>query len=225
MKSSTIRRSTLSKESMDVIENLASESQLENENIYSEVESDNLPDEYVRPESDNRKDNKAKEIDLLWQSFKTTQSSPLISVLTGFILGTITTLLLITFIGSAIVNNANSDGVKIGSLVISKKLASPKIEENINSAKDIAGKKVTILEEEKVNTPEQDESAESQKDVLKNKVLKKYTIKDGDTVERIIKHYYGAYTPERAEMVMKANNLSNLDHISIGQILIIPMDK
>jgi hypothetical protein len=44
-------------------------------------------------------------------------------------------------------------------------------------------------------------------------------------VEAIIKHEYGAYTPERAEAIMKANNLSNLDHISIDQELLLPVEK
>ena len=56
-------------------------------------------------------------------------------------------------------------------------------------------------------------------------LTKKYIIKDGDTVEAIIKHEYGAYTPERAEAIMKVNNLSNLDHISINQVLLLPIEK
>ncbi len=62
MKSSTIRRSTLSKESMEVIENLS-----------KEQEMNNLPGEYyVRPEETASQEaqtssNKSQEIDLLWQ--------------------------------------------------------------------------------------------------------------------------------------------------------------
>ena len=68
MKSSTIRRSTLSKETMEVIENLA-----------KEQEESGLPGEYVRPDEIENSNNKTKEnelnamsqeIDLLWQNFK-----------------------------------------------------------------------------------------------------------------------------------------------------------
>ena len=50
-------------------------------------------------------------------------------------------------------------------------------------------------------------------------------LKDGDTVEAIIKRNYGSYTPERAEAIMKANNLKDLDHISIDQELLLPIEQ
>ena len=90
MKSSTIRRSALSKESMDVIENLANETQTDYSQS-SEQNSDYTPSEYYR-ETDNRSDNKSKEIDLLWQTFKSAQfntKSPIMHWIGGFILGVI----------------------------------------------------------------------------------------------------------------------------------------
>ncbi|MBR1461416.1 hypothetical protein IJ596_07300, partial [bacterium] len=84
MKSSTIGRSMLSKESMDVIENLSND-----EYMYEEIDEDvqnpeveDAPDEYLRSESDER-NSKSKEIDLLWQTFKTSQfntNSPVVYV-------------------------------------------------------------------------------------------------------------------------------------------------
>ncbi len=229
MKSSTIRRSTLSKESMDVIENLAGDAPIEDENIY-EAETDNLPDEYLRPEAQKHQDSKSKEIDMLWQSFKTAQfnpGSPIVSIFTGFILGVIFTVLLISLVGVAISNNYNeaSKPITIGSLVLTKKSNSIQLEENVNNAQTVANQKVSSLEEEPTTAEEKVEEPVQNEVSLTNKVMKKYTIKDGDTVEGIIKHYYGAYSPERAQDVMKANNLSNLDHINIGQVLLIPMDK
>ena len=58
MKSSTLRRSNLSKEKMAVLEAL---SKYKQESMY-----DNSPSVYVRP-------NKEKELDLLWQNFKISQ--------------------------------------------------------------------------------------------------------------------------------------------------------
>ena len=92
MKSSTIRRSTLSKESMEVIENLAKN------------QDGSGIDEYVRPDeiadssySESSNGSKSKEIDLLWQSFKAPQfnsKSPIAYVLMGFIAGVIVTIVL-----------------------------------------------------------------------------------------------------------------------------------
>ena len=90
MKSSTIRRSTLSKETMEVIENLA-----------KEQEESGLPGEYVRPDEIENSNNKTKEnelnamsqeIDLLWQNFKTNQfntNSPIINIIIGIIIGVV----------------------------------------------------------------------------------------------------------------------------------------
>ena len=92
MKSSTIRRSTLSKESMEVIEALS-----------KEQENDGSIGEYIRPEeieAANEKENdysKTQEIDLLWQNFKATQfnsNSPTAYILMGFAIGVITLLVL-----------------------------------------------------------------------------------------------------------------------------------
>ncbi len=92
MKSSTLRRSNLSKEKMAVLEAL---SKYKQESSY-----DNSPNVYVRP-------NKEKELDLLWQNFKISQKSeksPSVYLATGFIAGALTMLLL-----TAIVNFSVKD--------------------------------------------------------------------------------------------------------------------
>ncbi len=92
MKSSTLRRSNLSKEKMAVLEAL---SKYKQESAY-----DNSPNVYVRP-------NKEKELDLLWQNFKISQKSeksPSVYLATGFIAGALTMLLL-----TAIVNFSVKD--------------------------------------------------------------------------------------------------------------------
>lgn len=78
MKSSTIRRSNLSKEKMAVLEALSK---------YKQESHDITPNVYVRP-------NREKELDLLWQNFKVNQKldkSPNVYLATGFIGGVITT--------------------------------------------------------------------------------------------------------------------------------------
>ena len=85
MKSSTIRRSNLSKEKMAVLEALSK---------YRQESYDNTPNVYVRP-------NKEKELDVLWQNFKISQKaekSPSVYLATGFIAGVAATLLLVGII-------------------------------------------------------------------------------------------------------------------------------
>ena len=59
MKSSTIRRSNLSKEKMEVLEALSK---------YRQDSYDSSPSVYIRP-------NKERELDVLWQNFKLNQKS------------------------------------------------------------------------------------------------------------------------------------------------------
>lgn len=92
MKSSTLRRSNLSKEKMAVLEAL---SKYKQESSY-----DNSPSVYVRP-------SKEKELDLLWQNFKISQKSeksPSVYLATGFVAGALTMLML-----TAIVNFSVKD--------------------------------------------------------------------------------------------------------------------
>ena len=87
MKSSTLRRSNLSKEKMAVLEALS--------RYKEETSFDNSPSVYVRP-------NKEKELDILWENFKINQkSSPSVYLATGFVLGAIFMLILTTIISFA----------------------------------------------------------------------------------------------------------------------------
>ena len=82
MKSSTIRRSNLSKEKMAVLEALSK---------YRQDSYDNTPNVYVRP-------SKEKELDVLWQNFKISQKaekSPSVYLATGFIAGALSMLILV----------------------------------------------------------------------------------------------------------------------------------
>lgn len=93
MKSSTLRRSNLSKERMAVLEELAKN---------KKQPYDASPGVYVRA-------NKEKELDVLWQNFKVSQredKSPGIYLATGFVAGAVamlimTTLLSFSFQGSS----------------------------------------------------------------------------------------------------------------------------
>ena len=220
MKSSTIRRSTLSRETMEVIENLA-----------KDQDSNGLPNEYVRPEDietpKSENDSKAQEIDLLWQTFKTTQfntKSPLAYMTGGFLVGVIATILVLVCVG-AIAVKTDSKLPKKTLFGLEKKAPEQTLEQQTDRAKDTADMQVSIPNEEE-NVSSTPENASGSAEVTKGvKEFKKYVVQSGDTGESIIKHYYGSWSQEKADLVMKANNLTNFDKINIGQELIIPIQE
>ncbi len=221
MKSSTIRRSTLSKESMEVIEALS-----------KEQENDGSIGEYIRPEeieAANDKENdysKTQEIDLLWQNFKATQfnsNSPTAYILMGFAIGAITTLLVLFCIGWF------SNGKAYSTLFIkpAAPVEQPEVieEEQTPEAQNTEEEAPAAVEEQQpeAQEPKAEQKAEEAKPT--NVKMKKYVVKSGDTGESIIKHFYGSYSPEYADKIMQANDLKNLDRINIDQVLLIPIEK
>lgn len=232
MKSSTIRRSTLSKESMEVIETLA-----------KEQENEGSLGEYVRPDEEVAKQesdfaSKAQEIDLLWQNFKATQfnsKSPAAYVLIGFLVGVVATLVITFGVGYASNKTVSSTLPKASLFGIEKIFArhnqpqaEETLEEQADNAQDLAqDNKVSVPTEEETATVQNNTTesitAETNANVDSSK-MKKYVVKSGDTGESIMKHFYGSYSPEKAQLIMKANNLKSLDRINIDQELLIPME-
>lgn len=237
MKSSTVRRSALSKESINVIENLANEEENYSYNEPSDYQNqdnkandyykndDSIPNEYLRTSDnyDRNSDSKSKEIDLLWQSFKSAQfssKSPFIHALGGFAAGVISTLIVLALFG---VFSANTDMPKVTD-------QPPEEIEEIVESEPAATEETQVKAEEEQNVNDKIQEKEVKAEIKTETPAvsvktKKYIIKDGDTVEAIIKHEYGAYTPERAEAIMKVNNMPNLDRISIDQVLLLPVEK
>lgn len=214
MKSSTIRRSTLSRESMEVIENLA-----------KEQEQDGSLGEYVRPDDVQAKNEssgvKSQEIDLLWQTFKSTQfntNSPTAYILLGFIIGVITTLV----IGGFIIMNPKTN------LNINKLQQNDVQEQTLEEQAEggVVANVVAPDETENLSSNEQIGDTEQNQAQVATSIdtsnMKKYIVKSGDTVEGIIIKHYGSYSPEKAEMIMKANNMESLDRLQIDQELLIP---
>lgn len=100
MKSSTIRRSNLSKEKMAVLEALSK---------YRQDSYDETPNVYVRP-------SKEKELDVLWQNFKIGQKnekSPSVYLATGFIAGAIAMLILVALISISTHGISSNDNNQI----------------------------------------------------------------------------------------------------------------
>lgn len=96
MKSSTLRRSNLSKERMHVLEELSKN---------KKQPYDASPGVYVRA-------NKEKELDVLWQNFKVSQKedkSPGIYLATGFIAGAVAMLIMTTLLSFSVRGTDSSD--------------------------------------------------------------------------------------------------------------------
>lgn len=181
MKSSTLRRSNLSKEKMAVLEALSK---------YRQDSYDNSPRVYVRP-------NKEKELDVLWQNFKISQKSeksPSVYLATGFIAGAIAMLIVTTLISFSV--------------------------RGIDTAESTAAPKAKVTKEKLSFIP----ASEKVTETPASTISEVYTVQSGDTIESIMIRFYGSYSPEKALLVQEANNLPNLDRISIGQKLSIPMN-
>jgi len=226
MKSSTIGRSTLSKESMEVIENLA-----------KEQEDNGLPEEYVRPdepeknvsEAESVSNKMSQEIDLLWQNFKPAQfntNSPALNVTIGIVIGVIATLLVLFCISAMSDNNSGTDkksGVFGIEKVISpqkENMAEPTLEQQAGYEQNT--QEVSNENETAINNTGEEQGEQASPENTDTSKMTKYIVKNGDTVEMIIKNHYGSYTPERAEMVRKANNMQTLDRINIDQEILLP---
>ena len=182
MKSSTIRRSNLSKEKMAVLEALSK---------YRQESYDNSPSVYVRP-------NKEKELDVLWQSFKInqkTEKTPNVYLATGFVAGAVSMLILTTLISfSARGIDARSNHVPVAK-VKKERAALSFIPSGTHTESDVP---VAVNET--------------------------YTVQSGDTMEAILIRFYGSYSKEKEALVLKSNNMTNPNKLSIGQQLTIPMN-
>lgn len=162
---------------------------------------DNAPKTYKRQAKD-------KELDVLWSNFKINakdDKSPGLYLLTGFILGALSMFLL----NSLFYMNSNSE---ITDDVDAQTIKQSKIEKRINNKK-IAATDVTIIPA--------DTTAPVEETVSHNET---YTVKSGDTMQAIVIRFYGKYSPAKAEVIKEANGMSNVNKLSIGQKLIIPIE-
>ena len=215
MKSSTIRRATLSRESMDVIENLAREQQFEGSSL----------GEYYRPEDNSENDfessSKSKEIDLLWQNFKSVQfntNSPFANLLVGFVAGVLTTLILLACFGMF---SSKTPSVSPSTPAVEQTLSeqADEAQEELNNRVSVPGEDDSVQPIEQVSKVEEATPVASSNNTSS---MTKYIVKDGDTGEAIIKRHYGIWSEEKMNAIIKVNNLKNLDRLHIDQVLYLP---
>jgi len=185
MKSSVINKPRISKERIEALEELLSD---------KPASYDSSPGVYVRNDKD-------RELDILWQGFKINskeERSPGIYLVIGFITGAIC-----MFLMSTILNMGHPSKESFAELNLWKK-GNTEVKEKLAP--------VTI-------TPSgQSEQAETLRS-------EKYTIQSGDTLEKVALKYYGSPSPEKIQKIQDANNMTDPNKISIGQELIIPLEN
>lgn len=185
MKSTTLRRSNITKEKVQMMEAL---------NRYNRQHQD---------EDFYKTQNKTREIDALWQSFgikpQKNEKAPQVYFVTGLVLGVIITLAITTVVSLLI----NISTPKDDMVVPSK-----------NAAVETSGKFSFIPADSASNKPTAGTLANEE-----------YIVKEGDTLESIVIRFYGSFDLSKVNAIQQANKMANPNALSIGQKLIIPMNK
>ena len=177
MKNSLQQKSNISREKLAVLEELLTSKQREYEETFGNY----------------NKQNKDREIDILWQELKThkDERSPGVYLSIGFVAGALAMFLMTSIINFGVQSeNTTNFNVWKKSSISAKKAA-------INVAP--AG------------------GFESSLDDIK------YTIKNGDTLETIAVKYYGVASKANIAKIQKANNIKNPHSIQMGQIIKVPL--
>jgi len=183
MKSTTLRRSNITREKVAMMEAL------------SRYNREHQDEDFYRRQTKNR------ELDALWQNFGVKQQrvekAPQVYFVIGLITGVIITLLITTFVSILI---------------------------NISAPKEDAAPKVKPAAVE--NAKFRFIPADTSKTTVSPAITKEeYTVKEGDTLESIVIRFYGAFDMEKVTLIQEANKMANPNALSIGQKLIIPINK
>ena len=183
MKSSTLRRSNITREKVAMMEALSR---------YNRQHQD---EDFYKAQS------KTRELDVLWQSFgvkpQKNEKAPQVYFVTGFILGVIATLAITTLV----------------SLLVS--FSTPKEEV-------VIPKKAPVETDSKFSFIPADSAAV--KTVVQSS-NEEYTVKAGDTLESIVIRFYGSFDMSKVNAIQDVNKMANPNALSIGQKLIIPMNR
>lgn len=63
------------------------------------------------------------------------------------------------------------------------------------------------------------------KDIDEDIHQEKYTIKSGDTLNKITYRFYGKYDAKKIEEIKRINNITSAEGLQVGQVLLIPLDR
>ena len=193
MKSTTLRRASLSKEKIQVLQNIAKyRSQIQEDNVISDIPAVN--NEGVQQE----------ELDVLWNTLRLKnkqEKSPTVYLITGFILGAVTMLIIAVLMG------------------VSMKTSNESVED---IASNISGTRVEDSSLTFIPADRDDKSSSADKKTTAKEEV--YSVQNGDTLESIIIRFYGSYSKKYEKAIKDANNMNNPNSLSIGQKLIIPLN-
>ncbi len=169
--------------------------------------------ENVRPQSYNNASSdinryinlqRKPELDVLWRDFeKSVQSkskakAPVVYAGIGFVLGLLFALGIAVIIGISMYSDFQKNEFQPQTIKMETTENAPVSIVPSNSAEEIS--EVQLSGEEK------------------------YTIKEGDTLDKIAFRFYGKYDPEKIDKIMELNNIKDATTIQIGQVLIIPLN-
>ena len=150
-----------------------------------------------------RKQSRSRELDVLMQSFGVKQQknekAPQVYFVVGFITGVIVTLLITTFVSILVNVSTPKDDVIV-----------PKVKQT-----EVDNGKFRFI-------PADSSSKATVTPVLTNE---EYTVKEGDTLESIVIRFYGTFSMDKVNLIQSANKMANPNALSIGQKLIIPVNK
>ena len=183
MKSSTLHKPS-SKERIAKLEEIISD---------KATQYDSSPGVYVR-------NDKNREIDLLWQGFKFNskdERSPGVYFFIGFITGAICIFIMITLL-----NFGNPSSETFANLNLWQK--------GNTEVKQQKEAPVAI-------TPASSQAA--------NVRTEKYVIQSGDNLGKVAEKYFGNSSPENVKKIQDANGMTDPNKISIGQELNIPIEN
>lgn len=187
MKSTTLRRSNITREKVAMLEALSR---------YNLAHQD---EDFYRNQA------KTREIDALWQSFglkqQKSEKAPQVYFVTGLVMGVIITLIITTFI-SILIN-----------------VSTPKDDAVIEPVKKVSTESSGRFS----FVPSDNASAKQSAPVIVPN--EEYVVKEGDTLESIVIRFYGSFDMKKVAAIQSANKMANPNALSIGQKLIIPMNK
>lgn len=177
MKNSLQQKSNISREKLAVLEELLTSKQREYEETFGNY----------------NKQNKDREIDILWQELKThrEERSPGVYLSIGFVAGALAMFLMTSIINFGMQSENTTDF-------------------NVWKKSSISAKKAAI------NVAPAGGFDTSLDDI-------RYTIKNGDTLETIAVKYYGVASKSNIAKIQKANNIKNPHSIQMGQTIKVPL--
>ena len=196
MKSSTLHRSNLTKERMDLLREIKAQHRSTN---------DATPGIYIRPP-------KEQELDVLWKDFAVnpkSERSVNAYMVVGFVGGALAMFLLTALISFAThAFSENSMNFQAKETIKNKQVEKTVADKNSKDS-------VTFLPPDNIQAAAAAQASGA---------TQQYTIKSGDTLDKIAIRFYGKYDEQKINRIAQVNNITNPHRISIGQVITIPME-